>query len=72
MRPVWPCSARWEKYLRRPSGRRVQAVQWARVVMEEGCRPASRSWRRLASQRSMCSWGVGLWAGRTSEKSLGA
>ena len=33
MRPVWPCSARWEKYWRRPSGRRVQAVQWAMVVM---------------------------------------
>jgi len=69
MRPVKPFSARWLKYLRRPSGRRVQAVQWPMVVIAEGLRPASRSWRRFASQRSMWIWGVR--AASISEKSWG-
>ena len=73
MRPVKPCSARWEKYLRRPLERRVQAVQCLMRVMAEGRRLASRSWRRLASQRSMWIWGPRLeWPGaRAVRKSMG-
>ena len=73
MRPVKPCSARWLKYFRRPSRRRVQAVQWAMVVMEEARRPAARSWRRFASHRLRWIWGPRLeWPGaRAVRKSMG-